>query len=643
MSNPSAKQINSLCSSFYSFIPNKKHDFHQLKIPFIICLSPFNEKSENQVKNYKYSYHYVPKCYHCNSVSFPTVSKNKQYNKHSFWVCPICHKENIYKLSYLKIYSYFDHESKAIDFYYSQTPKPKLVEPQPIFSYQNKSFLFVLELTTSTQNHQFFHEALLCIKKELENKNEGEISIFIVNSHLHFPVIRKNDVVLTTTYEIIDNEFPPFQKMFFDLSSQKKLLFEFIDFIDSSVANKTIEQSGVTEISLFDILQSIVKLIRNKNIKCIFLVSQIVKDNENHSIYKSYKEFIFSNIKSILPFDFFLIENMYSNHNFDVLRESFFISNGFINFYNNNSSQISFFSNDFCDRINHIQYSRIGISAIIPPSLKINDIHGCGIRASDNDFSLKTMDKSDSIYYFVDFSSSEIPNGEPLNFQFQVIYHDYNNEPRIRIIDFQLIAYDGLEIETSKVNCDVLISGCMNHAIDIAREEEKINKAVDTMKDFEHDFNSDKNAKFFFQHQNQSQPFQINWFQNILNTSLNSLYLPLFWPLILGKYPTDIQLLLSPLLYKINLDGFDVIGPSMISNKNFETGIYFIVLQRNRGALFALCKEEDTKTLSLILDIKNNLELKEKIQKLFPESTMTIIDNPIQSINDLKKYVIILQ
>lgn len=637
MSNPSNQQQNSICSSSYAFIPNKKHDFHQIKIPFIISLAPFNEKYENQVKNFKYSYYYVPKCCRCKAISFPAIIKNKQYNRHSYWNCLICDQENIFKSSYLKIHSYFESDSTIFDFYHPiLQQKPKFTEDQPTFSYQNESFLFILELTSSTQNHQFFIEALNCIKNQMENKNTGFVSIFIVNSHFHFPTIQRNSTTLTTTYDIINHEFPPFQKLFFDLSNQKKLFLDFILFLNASVQNHSLDQTETTDISIYDIFQIIIKLVQNKNIKCIFLASQIAKDNENHSIYKSIKELTFSMADSVLPFDFFLIENMYSNHNFDILRENVFISNGFINFYNDCSSQISFFSDDFCDRINNFHYDKVDIRAIVPPSLKIADIHGCGVRTSDTDFSLTTMDINDSIYYFVDFSSSEINHGESLYFQFQVIYHDSNNERRIRIINHQIIAYDGIEMATSKINCGVLLAGCINQAIDAAREEENVNKAIETMKQFYQIFNSEKNAKFFFQHQNQ--PFQINWFQNILNASLNNLYLPLFWSFLLGKLSDDIQLLFSPLLYKINLNDFSSIGPFLISNSNFDPGIYFIVLAKNRGALFAFCKENESQNSNMISEID-----KEKVQEMFPKIKMTFICSPIQSVNDLKKNFLILQ
>lgn len=632
MSNPSIHQQNSFCSSSHAFIPNKKHDFHQQKIPFIISLSPFNDKNENQVKNYQYSYCYVPKCCRCKAVSFPTVIKDKQYTKKSYWLCPICKQENLYKPSYLKIHSLFDSDFTTIDFHCPTLKhKPKLIENQPIFSYQNKSFLFVLELTTSTQNNKFFHEALNCIKKQMENKNEGCVSIFIVNSHLHFPTIQKNGVTLTTTYDIVDNEFPPFHKIFFNLDSQKKKFLDFIEFIDSSVQNNSLKKDETTDVSIFNILQSIINLIQNKNIKCLFLASQIVKDNEDHSIYKSFKELTFSNIDKIYPFDFFLIENMNSNHNFDVLRENIFIANGYINFYNDSSSQISFFSNDFCDRIDHYHYDKVDISAIVPPSLKITDIHGCGVRISNNEFSLKTMDINDSIYYFIDFSSSEINNSESLNFQFQVIYHDLNNECRIRIINYQIITYDGIEITTNNFDYGVIISGCINQAIDVAREEENVSKAVETMKKFNQIFNTEKNEKLFFQ---QNGLFQINCFQIILNSSIKNLYLPLFWTLILGKLPNDIQLLFSPFLYKINLENFLFNGPFLINN-NFEPGIYLIILTKNRGALFAFGNENASQI--------SNLESNQKIQDSFPKLKISTIHSPIQTINDLRKHALILQ
>ncbi|KAK8838358.1 hypothetical protein M9Y10_032983 [Tritrichomonas musculus] len=635
MSNQSNQQFNSFYSSSYEIIPNKRQDFRQLKIPFILCLSPFHVSDENDVKFISFPYLYAPRCYKCNSISFPPIIRSSKYGKPSKWECPICHQQNVFRSSYLKLHPDLEPAPPVVDFFYPFS-NHKITNKQPTFNFQNKSFLFVLELTASTQKHQFFHESLVCIKKQMENRDEDQVSIFIINSHLLYPTIHQKDVSLTSTYDINDNLYPPIEKLFFNLADQKQLFLEFIDYVDKSVQNNSLQANENTDVSLLDVLQNISKLISNKNIKCVFLVSQIVKDNENHSLFKIFKELTFSMMETILPFDFFLIENVFSNQSFDVLREVFCIGNGFVNFYNNSSSQIQFFSEDFSEQINRLHYNKIYINAIMPPSFKIIDIRGCGVRTLENSFSLMTMSLNDSIYYFIDFSGSEIGIGECLNFQFQMAYHDSSGNRRIRIINCPIYSY---ELATFHINYSVLVSGCINQAIDTAREEDLIDKASETMKKFNQIFTSDKNAKTVFQ--NPDQQFQINWFYDVMNSSLSNLYLPLFWPFMLGKMPIDIQLLSSPLFYKIDQGNYNFAGPFLLSNMKLDDGTYYVLLPKNRGALFVLSRDNNMSS-NFVVEMKNNSELNEKVQQIFPELKTVIIEFPIQSIIDLKRHILIL-
>ena len=535
-----------------------------MKIPFVICLTPFNESDGQIVKMIPYSFAAAPKCYKCKSVANCYLSKD---NKTPQWYCSVCKKRNVFTSAHMQTYINMQSESKVFDLPYPQTLNEVMK-----YSFTQTVFLFVIEVTSDTFYSGFVHTAIQRIRELFINRDVGEVSIFLINSQMHYPTINQQSVSLTTCEDILETDLPPLRKFFFKLDSQKKQFLDFLDFIEGV-------QPSETSISLIDIMKIIVNFASNINISVSFLVSNLVNGN-----FQQYKDLSISTLHTMIPFDLFLVDN--SKVDFSVLREVNLISNGFFNIYS--QTQADLFSNEFVQRIQENRYNEIEILAKLPPELKINDIRGCGVRTSNNVFTLLTMNSHNSVYFYIDFSSSYIPQNSELGFQFQVIYYDNKFKRIVRIINHSVKTYEGFEMLSNHADFDVLVSGCTIQAIDTGRETNNCNNAAKEMISFSENFHTNKFASYFFRNQ---KTFDIMMIENAFNSSA-LLSKSVNWPLLSGRQPNDIILFLAPYAYKISRVSTTIIGPLHINEMDFKNCCYYVKLPNKQGVIYLSMNED---------------------------------------------------
>lgn len=582
------KLWNTVCMAGFPVLPSKKSDFDAFKLPNVISFYPFSSVNNNIIISMPFAYAEAPKCHRCKSVFFlqsPIFTQNGKPR----WTCPICRHINMltsnilqkHKLD-LSHFSIFDFSNQSLST--SKQKKSNRNESSAKHKTASKKqncILFIIELTTATKNPGFFHESLKTIQNRLETIEHGDISIFLVNSHLHFPIVSANSVRLVSLYEFDQNfPFPPTQNLFFHVPEQKSLLSDFIHRLDSfNTYGIDIEND---HISLFKLMENFISLFQNKHVYFIFIASRIV----GFESISEYKNLVLANLNSFHHFDFFLIENNPQN-NFDHLRELIFITNGYFKIYRPSSIQLFLFANDFADRLNANQNHFVETTVIVPAELKIVDIYGCGVRTGLNSFSMSTMNQNDSIYYTFDYATSDIELNSLLTIQFQTTYYDSNLTPRIRMINYSISVQFGCQEALKHANLIVLLSGCINHSIDKAREEGNIEKASQILNSFSFHKQIKESTSICF--------------TSVLRESLKRLQIPLFWPFLLGKTPLNVKQAIQPLVYQLNLittDAKPYVFQKVINFSNnddnhlfeadyiFEDGLYWIQLPFDNNLLF---------------------------------------------------------
>ncbi|OHT10865.1 hypothetical protein TRFO_19761 [Tritrichomonas foetus] len=559
MSEASNQPENPFCCSSHSIIPNSKNDFHKMNIPLVVCLSPFTNFKEN-INTLAFPFQAAVKCYRCEALS------SSPQQTHASWYCPVCGRKNSSTSSYMR--DYMEKQSKWLVY---DLPHPQNSKEALKYSFRQTVFLFVLEVSPATKESGFVHEALVRIKETIQNVHVGEVLIFLINESLHFPMIRNDSVSIVSSSDVLETVFPPKRKFFFRLDSQKKLLYEFIDAADKI-------EGSVVDISLLDMMKIVRMFCYRVNVSTIFFVSQMATGD-----WKNYQNFALETLHTIIPFDFFILD--INKSDYSAIREMTLITNGFYNIYS--QTQADLFASELVHRINELRYNEIKISAKVPPTLKIVDIRGCGVRTTSSTFTLLTMSPRNSVYFYLDFAGRQISHGTTLNLQFHVFHYDCKFKMKVRVINHSIKVYEGFEMTNNAANLYILLSGCVNQAIDTARETNNCVNSVKEMKKLNDIFHANKYASSYFRNQ---KTFELMMFENALKSS-NILTKPDLWPLLLGKNPNDIVLFMAPVAYQIFLGEMSVIGPLHLSEIDFNKGSFYIKLANRQGVICLSLRE----------------------------------------------------
>lgn len=525
------------------YLPNNRDDFRKVAIPLMLSVTPFPKSVSDQPPLLPLFYTNTLKCYYCHGLANIYCRNDEIHNK---WICPLCTRPN-YKLEEKKM-KLFEPQFQNSTFDSMNPSKSEKKETKFQINRSPDVYFIIFELSLSTFRSGIYKSLITQVREYFSKVKRGYISILVYNNAIHLPMISKKNFRVITIPDIDDVTLPSVKHFFINLKQKKNEFNQYMDYLE------TLQPQEVT-IPLLDIMNICEPFCKRACLTPIIVLSESFIDNK-----EKFQEFGIKLTKEVFKMDLFCIEGA-KLVDFSNLSEFSMITNSVFRIFTEQQPEI--IANEILHQITTPRYIDCMIIARYPPEIKIIDIKGSGIRTNNENFKLTSLSEDDTIYYIFNYEARELnmKAHQYVCFQFDVQYYDTIDNRIVRSITFPIPIVGDIPVDRPFINFDLLIAGCAMEAINYGRENNDPKATIYIIQQYQKNFFKDRLPIYSISRHDLYE-------QNKLIQALRVGYLlaaPVLSSLVYGRIPIDISLLLSPIVYSIDLLGGNYYGPFLIS------------------------------------------------------------------------------
>jgi hypothetical protein len=396
---------------------------------------------------------------------------------------------------------------------------------------------------------------------------------------------------------------PPIESLFFDLQNDRELFLEYLTFLRGLPA-------GIVLGTYRDLIKSLNSICIGDKIPIVMLTSVLTIDES-----EIMREFVMDQVfKPTTHFDIFIIQPPVYPPDFGPLSDLTLFLNVRLNFCD--LSQYSMLPDEIIQSLFDLKFIDVIIYCLLPPSLKIADILGPGIRRGEKQFALTSMSIGDSVYFYFDYTLTTLKFLAPAA-QFQIRYFDSLGRRVIRQMTATFSLVDNMYTCAINVNYDIHIAGTAIKVIEKNRLSGTIEAVHTALHAAKLGFIDDTFAKLFLlqieKHIREKLEYAFGKGQRLLSKAMLSQ--------VMGRNPEDIVNFLVPVGYRFQIDSTEMEGPMLLNGRPIEVGAYYIAMPGKHGVVL-LAAGEDVGVWSIAV---NESPLRELIATVCRETVIEIL------------------
>ncbi|OHT03519.1 hypothetical protein TRFO_29131 [Tritrichomonas foetus] len=595
-------------------IPVFKQDITNLKMPFVVAVTPFPRDAPAPL-TLNYTFQHAPICKNCTAIASNRYIKCPDGLN---WLCQECSTKNEFSDKFQPIENSLQSKVSIVDTYF---PRPQ-DDPNKILPPSSRpSFYFlVIERTDATINNGLFKATLDKIRETILTKNKGLFSVFVYDTFLHFPVVNSESMSfsMSTIMDLEDAQLPPAESCFFQLDSEKELITKYLDYLENGI------QVLPPMIKLFDLVKMLNTFAWRARIPIVYVTSQV-----DVGTSEEYRNLSLEILRNTTSMKFMCLKPAGSGPDFSPLSEFAMVINARVTIFS--QSQVNYLPTDIINTMLEPTYVDVLIFTIMPPCFKIADVKGNGLRRSEQTFTIPYMSPNDTVYFYIDYNVGKIDQASP-SVQFQVRFIDAKHQRYIRTMSTAFTLVNNISTVASLCDYDVFIASSYIRCIDKAREFDTSSAALEELSKVRGEFTNDSFSKLFFL---SLDPLTRQKIECALSVGKHFL-IPTNYPMILGRSPIDISRFFAPLAYKFNLYSTELQGPFTLSGCRINSGALYIQLNNSRGLVLLSDNEDVNKWVEAV----GQSPISDLIATICHERVIEIIAPSISADHTLYRHVL---
>jgi hypothetical protein len=583
----------------HHLIPVQRRNFSKLRIPLCLAVTPFPSGLPDP-PFLPYNFAAAPGCSRCRAKA---TTRYIHCPDGQGWLCPICNNKTAYTTQFPSLANSAQVTAPVWEaFSFPASADFETVFESPV---QRRTDRFLLVLELSDLSKPIYVLVLDRLRLVANERGSGRFSVFVVNSGLHFPLIRsdRKGFSLVTARDLEDMCLPPIGDLFFDLEEERELFWGYLEFLKGLLVEPVVG----TYLSVLNALNSI--CIEDR-IPVVWLTAVLAIDDSGKM-----REFASQQVfKPTTHFDIFVIQPPVCPPDFGALSDLTLYLNVRIQYCD--LSQYAVLPDEILRTLFEVKLVDVVIYCSPSSPLKVSDILGSGFRRADKQFALTSLGVGDSVYFYFDYEVPVVKFFSPA-VQFQVRYFDALGRRVIRQMTTSFTLVDNMYTCSLNVDYDMCIAAIAVSVVDKNRANPAIEGVHEALSEVRAGLFDDTFARLFLL---QIEKVMRHRLEESL-TKGRELLSRVALSQVMGRHPQDIVSFLAPLGYHFGLDSESMEAPMLLRGHPIETGAYYIVMPNRHGIILLAAREE----VEVWARAVNEVPLKDVIATVCQERVVEIL------------------
>jgi hypothetical protein len=185
-----------------------------------------------------------------------------------------------------------------------------------------------------------------------------------------------------------------------------------------------------------------------------------------------------------------------------------------------------------------------------------------------------------TVYFYFNYDGPTMKSTAPA-VQVQVRYFDGLGRKIIRVLNTTFENVDNMTVCALNVNYDMYVAAIAVRAVERAREFTEIEKVLEPIRSARGHFFGDPFVKLLMMN---VEKLAVDRVAAML-THADRLVAKTAFPFVMGRHPRDIAAFFAPVAYSFRIGSTEAVGPFVVNGHPVQSGAYYVVLPRRRGAV----------------------------------------------------------